>query len=572
MADIVIRGETKRQRYLARLSQLKLDRDSYVSQWKDISDFMQPWRGRFFVTDAGRDRSNKKIIDNTGLLANRTQASGMMAGITSPARPWFKLESPDQNMMKLAPVKEWLHEVERRMRIIMGRSNLYNALHQMYGELGLFSTSALLVEEDDDSIIRAVPLTIGSYYLATSKSGRVDTMYREFRMTVRQVVDRFGFDAASQSVQSLYNTGSLDQWVDIVHLIEPNDERMLTKRDNRNLPFRSVYMEAGGISSSAVVQPVSSTPGKLLSESGYHEFPVIAPRWDVIGEDTYGSGSPGFVALGDCRALQVLQKMKAKAVAKMVDPPMNVPSSMKSTGYSIIPGAVNYIDVVNNGMPAAQAAINLNLPLNFVLEDIRENQDRINKAFFVDLFMLLANDTRSNVTAREIAERHEEKMLMLGPVLERFQAEGLDPLIDRVFGIMLRGGYLPEIPEELAGVDLRVEYISVMAQAQKLVGVGSIERMASFVGNLAGVQPDAIDKLDIDNAIDEYADALSAPPKMVRSEEDVQRIRQGRAEQQAIQQQAAAGMQAAQGAKLLSETDTGGDNALATLMQNAGLS
>lgn len=551
--------ETKRQRYDRRLEALKTDRTGWEPSWRDISDWIQPWRSRFTVTDADKgNRKNQKLINETPYLNSRTLASGMMAGVTSPARPWFKLEVPDPELMESAAVKQWLHEVERRMRGAMGKSNLYNALHQFYSELGTFGTSSFIIVEDDEDIFRAVPLTIGSYYLANGYKLRVDTLYREFEMSVRQLVQQFGRDNVSEGVRTQHSNGNLEGRYKVVHLIEPNDERDPRKADNSNMPYRSVYYEVG-------------TQGdKLLSESGFQEWPAPTARWEVLGEDTYGYG-PGHAAIGSSRALQTLEKRKAQAIEKMVNPPMNVPSSMKSQRYSLLPGAVNYVDVVGNGNAKAEAAHAINLPIQYVQQDINDTEQRIGRTFYADLFMMLANDDRSNITAREIQERHEEKLLMLGPVLERLQTELLDPAIDRVFGIMLRNGHLPEAPEEIEGIELRVEYVSVMAQAQKLVGVGAIERISSFVGNLAGVDPTVLDKMDLDQAIDQYGQAVSAPPDIIRSDDAVAAIREQRAQAQQAQQAAEMAQQGAQGAKLLSETDTSTENGLTALMAQMGI-
>lgn len=552
--------ESKRQRYDRRLQALKTERAGWEPSWRDISDWIQPWRARFTVTDADKgNRKNTKLINETPYLSARTLASGMMAGVTSPARPWFKLEVPDPELMESAAVKQWLYEVERRMRGAMGKSNLYNALHQFYSELGTFATSSFIIVEDDEDIFRAVPLTIGSYYLANGYKLRVDTLYREFEMSVRQLVQQFGRDSVSHGVRTAYDNGNLEERREVVHLIEPNDERDPRKADNSNMAYRSVYYEKGAQGEA------------LLSESGFQEWPAPTARWEVLGEDTYGYG-PGHAAIGSSRALQTMEKSKAKAVAKSIDPPMNVPSSMKAKRYSLLPGAVNYVDPTGNGNATAAPAIQQdNRLMQLLLEDIQATEQRIGRTFYADLFLMLANDDRSNVTAREIQERHEEKLLMLGPVLERLQTELLDPTIDRVFGIMQRNGHLPEPPEEIQGIDLRVEYVSVMAQAQKLVGVGAIERISSFVGNLAGADPTVLDKMDLDQAIDQYGQAVSAPPDIIRSDDAVAAIREQRAQAQQAQQAAQAAQQGAQGAKLLSETDTSTENGLTALMRQMGI-
>jgi hypothetical protein len=552
-------SETKRQRYEKRLKALKTERSGWEAEWRSISSYVQPWRSRFCVSDTNKGtRHNDSMVDETPHLASRTLASGMMAGITSPARKWFKLEVPDPDLMESGAVKWWLYEVERRMTAAIGKANAYNSFHQLYTELGTFGTGAAFIVEDEETIFRVIPMTVGSYYLACSHRQVVDTLYRELRMTVRQLVDQFGRNKVSESVKNQYDNGNLDQWVDVVHLVEPNDERDPEKLDSKNKPFRSCYYEVGAKGSD------------LLSESGFDEFPVIAPRWDVLGEDVYGYG-PGSVAVGASRALQVMQKRKAQAVEKMINPPMNVPSSSRNDPIDLRPGAVNYYDASTGMNTAAHPSQNINLPINYILEDITAHQDRINRAFFADLFAMMQNDTRSNITAREIQERHEEKLLQLGPVIERLGTEMLDPFIDRVFGIMMRSGQLPAPPEELQGLDLGVEYISVMAQAQKLVGTGAIERISSFVGNLAGADPSVLDKIDLDQTVDQYSQAVSAPPDIIRSDDDVEAIRQQRAQAEQAQQQMQMAQQAAQGAKLLSETDTQTENGLTQMMRQMGL-
>jgi hypothetical protein len=187
---------------------------------------------------------------------------------------------------------------------------------------------------------------------------------------------------------------------------------------------------------------------------------------------------------------------------------------------------------------------------------------------------MISEMERSGVTATEIDARREEKLLMLGPVLERLHHELLDPLIDRTFAIAQRAEILPEVPEALSGHEVQVEYISMLAQAQRAVAIGGIERVVGFIGQLAGIDPQVLDKLDRDQAVDEVAKAIGAPPHIIRSDKEVEALRAERAQAQqaaqAAQQQQQGMMQAVQGAKLLSETDTGGKNGLTDVMQAMG--
>lgn len=546
-------AESQRKAHDRRLAELTTERSSFIRHWQDLSDYILPRQARFTVTDRNRgDRRNSKIVDNTATLAVRTLSSGMMSGITSPARPWFQLATPDPSLNEFTPVKLWLDLVKQRMSTVFLRSNLYTTLPITYADLGVFGTNAFAVLEDDEDVIRCYPFPIGSYAIGTSHRGNTDSVYREYQMTARQLVSQFGINNVSIATKNLYERGNGEAWVDVVHAVEPNPDYDERKAESRYKRFRSCYYEKG------------ADGENMLRRSGFDDFPVMAPRWSLTGEDIYGH-SPGMDALGDIKALQLEQKRKAQAIDKMVNPPMTAPSSLRNSRASLLPGDVTYVDV-QSGQQGFAPAYEINPRINELMLDIQENQGRIRRAFFEDLFLMIANDQRSNITAREIQERHEEKLLMLGPVLERLNDELLDPLIDRTFNIMTRMGLIPPPPKELQGMDLSVEYISVMAQAMKLTGITGIERFMAFAGNMAQANPEVMDKIDFDQAIDEYANMVGTPPSLVRDDDTVAQVRKQRAEQQAQMQQAELAAQGAQTAKTLSQTQLTDENAVGAMI------
>lgn len=546
-------AESQRKAHDRRLAELTTERSSFIRHWQDLSDYILPRQARFTVTDRNRgDRRNSKIVDNTATLAVRTLSSGMMSGITSPARPWFQLATPDPSLNEFTPVKLWLDLVKQRMSTVFLRSNLYTTLPITYADLGVFGTNAFAVLEDDEDVIRCYPFPIGSYAIGTSHRGNTDSVYREYQMTARQLVSQFGIENVSIATKNLYERGNGEAWIDVVHAVEPNPDYDERKAESRYKRFRSCYYEKG------------ADGENMLRRSGFDDFPVMAPRWSLTGEDIYGH-SPGMDALGDIKALQLEQKRKAQAIDKMVNPPMTAPSSLRNSRASLLPGDVTYVDV-QSGQQGFAPAYEINPRINELMLDIQENQGRIRRAFFEDLFLMIANDQRSNITAREIQERHEEKLLMLGPVLERLNDELLDPLIDRTFNIMTRMGLIPPPPKELQGMDLSVEYISVMAQAMKLTGITGIERFMAFAGNMAQANPEVMDKIDFDQAIDEYANMVGTPPSLVRDDDTVAQVRKQRAEQQAQMQQAELAAQGAQTVKTLSQTQLNDENAVGAMI------
>lgn len=546
---------TPRQRLLARKAALWSERSSWVDHWRDISEHMQPRLGRFFVDDSndGKKR-HQKVYDNAAIFAARTLASGMMSGMTSPARPWFRLALADRDLMEFAAVKQWLHQVSELMRAVFSSSNTYRALHSCYEELGLFGCWADVVLPDFDTVIHHYPLTIGEYALATDERGQVDTLAREFRMTVGQLVGQFGLDACSASVRSLWDRGAYDQWVPVMHTIQPRRHRDMRTADARNKRFESIYMELG------------CNEEKFLRESGFSSFPALCPRWAVTGNDVYGH-SPAMDCLGDVRQLMHGQLRKAQALDYKVNPPLQAPAVMKNQAGWRLPGGIGYYD--NSGPNAGvRSAFDVNIDLSHQLEDIADMRQRINSGFFADLFLMMASMPGVQPrTAEEIAERHEEKLLMLGPVLERLQNELLSPLVDITFAALAdatvgdgRGGVVPLLPpppQEMQGMDLKVEFVSVLAQAQRAVSAGSIDRLLSTVGQISAAKgdPSPWDKVDTDRVIDEYAEVFGTNPELVRSADAVEEMRAQRAQQQAAQQATAAAEQLAGTAKTASEID-----------------
>lgn len=552
---------------------MKLERATFEPHWQEIGSFISTRTSRHLRTDRNRgDKANQKIINETATLALRTLESGMMAGMSSPARPWFALAPPDPEMKKYAPVRDWLDTVTKSMLDAMARSNLYSALPKQYGSLGAYGTGAFGVLEDEKEIFRCYPFPVGSFLIDCNSRLNVDTCYREFSMTVKQIVEKFGIrdgknagklDHFSQSVRNHWDKGDYGVWIPVTHGVEPNLERDTESLHSKDKPFRSVYYEDGG------------EKEVVLRQMGFDEFPIMASRWHVNGEDVYGTRCPGMDALGGVKGLQLSERRKYQLMDKISNPAMNADAQLRNSGADLLPGGFNWIAGMamsgNPGIrpvhePPAQA-------IQFIREDIQDVQERIRRCFYEDLMLMFAQSDGRDMTAEEVRERHGEKLLVLGPMMEQQNDDLFDPTVDRVFNMMFRRGKFPPPPPEIQGQALRVEYISIMAQAQKLVGVSSLERFVGFVGQVAQFNPDALDKVDTDEAIEEYGIMTGVSPKVVRSKDDVEAIREGRAQAAQQQQLAASAPAMAQGAsavKTLSETDMTGDNALSRMLAQMG--
>jgi hypothetical protein len=415
--------------------------------------------------------------------------------------------------------------------------------------------------------------------------GLVTTFVREYELTVRQIVQQFGLQPngdidwtnISSHVKALWDRSNYEVGIRVVWLVKPNDDPQRGRLEARFLPWTSCHFEAGGLGGNQANAPEQSTAGavenKFLRESGFREFPIMAPRWDVTGEDSYGTDCPGMTALPDIRQLQTMQKKKAQGIAKQVDPPLQGPTSLRTQKTSLLPGDVTYVDV-RDGMKGLHPIHETSINLRDMTIDIGQVQYRIQRAFYEDLFLMLARSDQQRgaqpPTAREIDERHEEKLLALGPVLERTNDELLDPIVDRVYAMMDRAGLIPPPPPSLQGIKLKVEYISILSQAQKLVGVVGQDRFLQTTAVIAQTYPQVRHKVDIFQVVDNYGDMLGVDPKIVRSNDDANADLQR--EQQAMQAQAGAksAVDLARAGKLASDTGLTGDTALSRLVEGAG--
>lgn len=521
-----------KRRCLERWEALKSERTSWMTHWQEISEVLTPRTGRFLVSDNNKgDKRHRAILDNTGTRALRTLAGGMMAGMTSPARPWFRLTTLNPELDESYEVKDWLGRVTSLMQMVFAKSNIYQSLTMAYEELGAYGTAAVILYDDPDNVIHCMPLTIGEYAIATDGRGRVNTLYREFRMTVAQLVQEFGYASCSGATQQMFDKRQYDEWVTVVNAIEPRDMRDPEKIDNKNMPYRSVYFED------------CAEDKKILRESGFRTFPCLCGRWGVSGGDIYGT-SPGMEALGDLHQLQQEQLRKSQAIDYQSNPPVLVPVDLKDDESAIVPGGTVFVDSVSQAQ-MVRSAYDVPLRLDFLLQDIQDVRARINEAFYKDIFMMLTEQGGDRMTATEVAERHEEKMLMLGPVLDRLNSEMLDPLITLVFERLQANGMLPPLPEELQGVELNVDFISILAQSQKAVTTNAIDRFVNSLNAVAGMKQEVLDKFNADRWADTYADSLGIDAQLIVPDKEVAKLREARAQAQAQQAQLEQAQQAA---------------------------
>lgn len=525
----------------------------WQGHFRELRDVIQPSRGRFEISERrGNSSINRRILDDTAKMALRTLRAGLMSGVTSPSRPWFRLglrgSEADNAVYE---VKEWLQEAQRRMYEVMRGSNVYRMLDGLYGDLGLYGTGSSLIVQDFDDVIRAHKQQVGLFRLGDDGSGRITGLYREMKMSVRGIVETWGLDNVSDQVRRDWDQGSYYQTHDICHMIDKradgDPEAMMSVRR----PWASVYWE-------------KAKENEFLHIGGHRVRPILAPRWEAIDGEAWSVSSPGMDALGDAASLQTLQEQKAIAIQKMHNPPLQGGPVAAGSFFKNVPGGLTAMAASDLNAGGLRPVYEVQPDIQGLLLDIQETQRRIDVAFYKDLFQMTATalDGRSQITAREIAERHEEKLMALGPVLESLDHELLQPLIEATWAYMQEADIMPEAPEAVAGMPIKVEYISLLAQAQKAIGVGAIERTIGFAGTLAQVSPEVLDMLDGDKALREFADYVGGPPSILHSPEELEKRRKAKADAAAQAQAVEAAEPMAGAAKLLSEATVNGMDAL----------
>ena len=539
----------------SRYDKLKAHRDLYVSLWQDISENLNPTSG-FFDKDKGDKKKTidyKKFLDSTPRQAVAILSSGMQSGITSPSRSWFNL-GLSVGMRNLPnDIEVWLSNIKHLLEDIIASSNLYQSLHQIYEETATYGTGCMIIDRDFENVVHATTFTAGEYVLGKTASDKIDTFGREFTKTVGELVEEFGIENVTDGVRKQHEKGEVDNNVNVYHMILPNTKRNPQKIDNQNMPFVSVYWEEGG------KQP--------LRTGGYKFFPVICPRWRTkASSDIYGMGI-GQEVLGDVKMLQKMNQEKLIALAKITRPPLQVSSNVSGVVNLNPDGITRYNGSTDQAvLPVYRVQIDVQA-LEYA---ISQCEQRINKSFYVDIFSMLQTITQEK-TAREVEELHSEKLMMLGPIFEMFKMEVLDILIDIVFQYALDAGIVPPAPEHIQGQNISVEYVSMVAQAQKMSGVTATNQYLGVMFNLAQADQTVLDNINFDIMARKTARMIGVEPDMLNDEDVVASIRQQRAEQQAAlaqQQQAATSLAMA---KEASDIELNKDSALDKVLANQGL-
>ena len=520
---------------LKRFDRLKSQRQNWESHWQEVADYMQPRKADVTKSRSKGDKRTELIFDSSPLQSVELLAASLHGMLTNPSTPWFSLRFKEDDMENEDEGKEWLESATEVMYSAFNQSNFQQEIFELYHDLITFGTAAMFIEEDDDDVLKFSTRHINEMYIAENDKGRIDTVFRKFKLSARSAIQKFG--NVSNNIAVIANKDPYED-VEILHAVYPRSDFDPKKQDKANMPFASVYLEAGS--------------GDELSVSGFREFPFVVPRYLKASHEIYGR-SPAMTALPDVKMLNEMSKTTIKSAQKQVDPPLLVPDDGFILPVRTVPGGLNFY---RSGTRDRIEPLNIgaNTPLGLNMEEQRRNS--IRNAFYVNQLMMQQGP---QMTATEVIQRNEEKMRLLGPVLGRLQSELLKPLIDRAFAILFRKNLFRPAPQFLSGKDIEIEYVSPLAKAQKSTELSSIMRAIEIMGSLSNVAP-VFDHINMDKLVRHLADIVGVPQKILKPQseldaqrEEAQQQQQQMQNMQQLQQVAEAGGKIAPLAKALPE-------------------
>lgn len=503
------------EQIIRRFEQLKANRINWEQHWQELADYVLPRKDDVYQTRMTGAKKHNKVFDSTGIHSNELLASALHSMLTNPSTLWFELTTGSELLDQNDDVRLWLQTAVRQMHKVLNNSNFQTEIHEVYLDMCSFGTSCMRMEEDDEEVIRFQSRPIYEAYIDQNNKGSVDTVYRSFEWTTRQIEQEFGEDVLPDELK--FNKSSdANAKHEIIHAVEPMTDKYDGPDIKKGFKFRSVY--------------ILKAKKVILSLGGFKEFPYVIPRWTKIAGEVYGR-SPAMKALADIKMINQVMKTTIRSAQKTVDPPLMMPDDGILLPIKTAPGGINYYRA---GSADKIEPLLTGSRVDFGFQMMEQIRMRIREAFFIDQLQL---GSGPQMTATEVSQRTEEKLRLLGPILGRQQFELLRPLIDRLFNIMVRKKLFPEAPPELSDAMLQVQYSSQIAKAQRSSDAQSFLRVFNIVGPLMQAMPDMLDNINGDQLLRYVSRAYGLPEEIINPLEQVIGDRQARQEQAAMAQQ-----------------------------------
>jgi len=516
--------------YVNRAERLSNMRYNWNSHWQEIADYCLPRRATFNREVSKGQKNMDKVYDSTGIWAAEQLAAALHGMLTNPALTWFKLLPEDPQLYDDYETRVWLESAERVLYRIFNSpaSNFNSQLHESYLDLVCFGTSVTYMEELPNwPVARFSARHLGECYAAEGKSGHIDTLYRRFTMPARVAMQIWG-ENCGPAVKKLVEKNK-DQEVKFLHAVQPREEREYGKVDAKNKPFASVY--------------ICEEDKWLLGEGGYDEFPYLVPRWSKMVGEVYGR-APAMTALPDIKMVNAMSQTIIRAAQKAVDPPLMVPDDGFFLPVKTAPASLNFYRA---GTQDRIEALKFEGRVDIGNDQLEQRRQAILRAFYLDQMKL--QKEKVEMTRYEAETRNQENMRAMSPTIGRLESELLGPMIDRTFEYAQRQGLFTPPPERLAGQQLRVEYVSPIARAQKTGEASAFQSAMQMALEIGSVLPDALRVVNAEEAFRRMPDWFGLPQALLHSKEEVSAMRQADAQQQQMANMAGMAREGAAAAK-----------------------
>lgn len=511
----------------------KADKQVVENTWEDLVKYAMPRKRGIQTEYQPQDKPDTEIFDDTAVQSNLILAAGLSGYMTNAAQRWFELRARDEALMNDSGVAEFFSKSSEIMYSVLNNSNFYQQIHEVYIDLGAVGTAAIYEDDDVKDTVRFYTRHPREIYIVEDDREEVNLLYRKFPMTAYQAYKFFGADKCGDAiVKAVEEEKDYNKSFEFIHHVCPRYKRNPKMVDAKNKPFASYW--------------VSLADKKIVREGGYEEFPYFCPRFFKNSGEVYGYG-PTYTCFPSILRLNNATELYEAAAYQDAYPPWLAEHDGLMGTLDLRKDAMNY---QRQPLSQGQAIQSLKHDRNIQVGiDYMQRQElKVQKAFFVDLFLMMAQQT-PNMTATEVIERSQEKMLILGPVLGRLQTELLNPIIYRTFNILMRRNMLPQVPEALSGTQWDVVYVSPLAKAQRAVQAKDMQTFLAVIGQMAQFAPSVLDKLDSDKIVDKFGKVYSIDPEVIRPDDEVDATRQAQAQAMAQQQQMAALSQGAMIAK-----------------------
>ena len=504
--------------YTGRYEQLKTLRSNWEGIWNDITQYILPNRGDFTVTRAKGTPRTDLIYDGTGPWANEQLAAGLAGFLTSPTQRWFKLRCTDKDLDQEKPVRAYLEQVETILYDHVFNSphtNFTPQTHELYLDIGAFGTSVMMIE-DLPLGITFQTFHLGNCYIAEGMDGKVNTVYRTYMMTARQILEKYTDRFSPEQIEQFKKKPYEEH--ECLHAVEPNDDFLPDSVKNTNKEYVSVFIFLG-------------SEKAILEESGYDVFPYVVPRWQKTAEEIYGRG-PGSTALPDIKMVNEMMKTIIKSGQKVTDPPLMVPDDGFVLPIRTTPAGINFY---RSGSADRIEPLPVAGRLDIGFDLLKHRHEHIMRVFHIDVMRM--KEDGPEMTATEVMTRQEEKMRNIAPMTGRMQVEFLAPLIRRTYHIANRQKIIPPLPAVLEGRGIDIAYSSPVARAQKSSQLQNVTRLLEAFIPLINIKPEMADNFNGDKYFEWAHDLLDAPEIILEPKEKVDEIRQARMKAQQAEMQ-----------------------------------